>query len=122
MRELASLALARSDGMVLAEVSGEIDLSNAEDLRDEIAQWMTNEDHGLVVDLTSVTYADSAGMNLLFILSRQLTDHGQIFAAVLPSESQPRRAFDMVGMGDQIAMFETVAKAQAWAKSESVDT
>jgi anti-sigma B factor antagonist len=122
MRELASLSLGRGNGMVLAEVSGEIDLSNAEDLRDEIAQWMTNEDRALIVDLTSVTYADSAGMNLLFILARQLKDHGQVFGAVLPSESQPRRAFDVVGMGDQIAMFETVADAQAWAKSESVDS
>ena len=46
MRELASLSLGRSHGVVLAEISGEIDMSNAEDLRDEIAQWATNEDRG----------------------------------------------------------------------------
>jgi len=119
MRELASVSLARSDGIVLAEVSGEIDLSNAEDLRDEIAQWASNEDRGVIVDLTSVTYADSAGMNLLFVLARQLKDHGQIFGAVVPSESQPRRAFDVVGMADQIPMFETLADAQSWAERGS---
>jgi stage II sporulation protein AA (anti-sigma F factor antagonist) len=116
MRELASLSLGRSHGIVLAEVSGEIDLSNAEDLRDEIALWATNEDRGVIVDLTSVTYADSAGMNLLFVLARQLKEHGQIFGAVVPSESQPRRAFDVVGMADQIPMFETLAEAQTWAE------
>ena len=116
MRELASLNLGRSHGIVLAEVSGEIDLSNAEDLRDEIAQRATNEDRGVIVDLASVTYADSAGMNLLFVLARQLKDHGQIFGAVVPSESQPRRAFDVVGMADQIPMFETLAEAQSWAE------
>lgn len=119
MRELASVSLGRSDGIVLAEVSGEIDLSNAEDLRDEIAQWASNEDRGAIVDLTSVTYADSAGMNLLFVLARQLKDHGQIFGAVVPSESQPRRAFDVVGMADQIPMFETLAEAQSWAERGS---
>lgn len=119
MRELASVSLGRSGGIVLAEVSGEIDLSNAEDLRDEIAQWATNEDRGVIVDLTSVTYADSAGMNLLFVLARQLKDHGQIFGAVVPSESQPRRAFDVVGMADQIPMFETLAEAQSWAERGS---
>ena len=119
MRELASVSLGRSDGIVLAEVSGEIDLSNAEDLRDEISQWATNEDRGVIVDLTSVTYADSAGMNLLFVLARQLKDHGQIFGAVVPSESQPRRAFDVVGMADQIPMFETLAEAQTWAERGS---
>lgn len=119
MRELASVSLGRSEGIVLAEVSGEIDLSNAEDLRDEIAQWATNEDRGVIVDLTSVTYADSAGMNLLFVLARQLKDHGQIFGAVVPSESQPRRAFDVVGMADQIPMFETLAEAQSWAERGS---
>lgn len=119
MRELASVSLGRSDGIVLAEVSGEIDLSNAEDLRDEIAQWASNEDRAVIVDLTSVTYADSAGMNLLFVLARQLKDHGQIFGAVVPSESQPRRAFDVVGMADQIPMFETLAEAQSWAERGS---
>ncbi len=119
MRELASLSLGRSHGIVLAEVSGEIDLSNAEDLRDEIALWATNEDRGVIVDLTSVTYADSAGMNLLFVLARQLKDHGQIFGAVVPSESQPRRAFDLVGMADQIPMFDTLAEAQSWAERGS---
>ena len=119
MRELASVSLGRNHGIVLAEVSGEIDLSNAEDLRDEIAQWATNEDRGVIVDLTSVTYADSAGMNLLFVLARQLKDHGQIFGAVVPSESQPRRAFDVVGMADQIPMFETLAEAQSWAERGS---
>jgi anti-anti-sigma factor len=119
MRELASVSLGRSDGIVLAEVSGEVDLSNAEDLRDEIAQWASNEDRAVIVDLTSVTYADSAGMNLLFVLARQLKDHGQIFGAVVPSESQPRRAFDVVGMADQIPMFETLAEAQSWAERGS---
>jgi anti-anti-sigma factor len=119
MRELASVSLGRNHGIVLAEVSGEIDLSNAEDLRDEIAQWATNEDRGVIVDLTSVTYADSAGMNLLFVLARQLKDHGQIFGAVVPSESQPRRAFDIVGMADQIPMFDTLAEAQSWAERRS---
>jgi stage II sporulation protein AA (anti-sigma F factor antagonist) len=119
MRELASVSLGRNHGIVLAEVSGEIDLSNAEDLRDEIAQWATNEDRGVIIDLTSVTYADSAGMNLLFVLARQLKDHGQIFGAVVPSESQPRRAFDIVGMADQIPMFDTLAEAQSWAERRS---
>ena len=119
MRELASVSLGRNHGIVLAEVSGEIDLSNAEDLIDEIAQWATNEDRGVIVDLTSVTYADSAGMNLLFVLARQLKDHGQIFGAVVPSESQPRRAFDIVGMADQIPMFDTLAEAQSWAERRS---
>lgn len=119
MGELASLSLGRSNGVVLAEVSGEIDLSNAEDLRDEIAEWVTNEDRALIVDLTAVTYADSAGMNLLFLLSRRLKDHGQIFGAVLPSESQPRRAFDVVGMPGEVPMYETVEDARTSVEGES---
>ena len=119
MRELASVSLGRNHGIVLAEVSGEIDMSNAEDLRDEITQGPTNEDRALIVDLTSVSYADSAGMNLLFVLARQLKEHGQIFGVVVPSGSQPRRAFDVVGMADQIPMFETLAEAQSWAERGS---
>jgi anti-anti-sigma factor len=117
--ELASLSLGRSAGVVLAEVSGEIDLSNAEDLRDEIAEWVTNEDRALIVDLTTVSYADSAGMNLLFLLSRRLKDHGQIFGAVLPADSQPRRAFDVVGMAHEVPMYETVADARSSVERES---
>jgi anti-anti-sigma factor len=121
MSEIASLSLARDEGIAVADLSGEIDLSNAEDMRDRIAQWATNEDRALIVDFTNVSYTDSTGLNLVFDLWRRLSDHGQAFGAVVPTGSQTRRVFDVVGVESQIHVFETKAEAHAWAMSESVD-
>jgi anti-sigma B factor antagonist len=115
MSELASLSLERNRGMALAEVSGELDLSNAEELRNRIARWVINEDVALILDFTEVSYADSAGINLVFNLSALLREHGQGLCLILAADSQPRRTFAIVGADEQFPIFETAAEAEAWA-------
>jgi len=115
MSELASLSLERHRSIVLAGISGEIDLSNADDLRNRIARWVINDDVALILDFTDVSYTDSAGINLLFDLSARLREHGQGVCVILPADSQPRRTFAIVGVGEQIPIFETAADAEAWA-------
>jgi anti-sigma B factor antagonist len=53
----------RPDGTAVLTAVGEIDMSNAGQLRDALAQA---GDAPLVIDLTSVEYLDSAGLTVLF--------------------------------------------------------
>jgi anti-anti-sigma factor len=57
--ELADIALERTDRLVLATVSGEIDLSNAAAVRQRIAQFVTPEDWAVVLDLSELTFIGS---------------------------------------------------------------
>lgn len=119
MNELASISLERNRGIVLAGVSGEIDLSNAESLRDKIARWVTNEDHALLLDFTELSYTDSAGINLVFDMSARLREHGQVLGIIVPADSQPRRTFGIVGIEEQVPVFETAADAESWLAEAS---
>jgi anti-sigma B factor antagonist len=113
MTELASLSLERIEDVAVASVSGEIDFSNADDLGTRILQSISNEDAALILDLTKLSYTDSAGINLVFDLAARLREHGQIFRIVLPADSQPWRTFSIVGLQAQVPIFETFAEAQA---------
>jgi len=48
-------------------LSGEVDLSNADELRSDIVQAVPHEASGVVLDLTETTYLDSTGIRLLLV-------------------------------------------------------
>jgi anti-anti-sigma factor len=56
----------------VAMLSGEIDASNAPSMGTELRSILTNRSTMLVIDLTGVSYLDSAGINLLFTLGDEL--------------------------------------------------
>jgi anti-anti-sigma factor len=64
MTELARLEVHQRDGVLVAVLTGELDLSNAAALEERIAA-AANVEVPLVVDLTAVTFLDSAGVRLL---------------------------------------------------------
>jgi len=64
MTPLARLETHEQDGVLVAVLTGEIDLSNAVALEERIAA-AGDEAVPLVVDLTAVTFLDSAGVRLL---------------------------------------------------------
>jgi anti-anti-sigma factor len=93
----------------IAEVRGEIDLSNADFLGASIADALTNQELGLAVDLTGVTYVDSAGIRMLFELARQLEEHRQELVVVVPRASLVRRSLEVGGLLASISIVETLA-------------
>jgi anti-anti-sigma factor len=69
---LASLQHEMQGSVVYAEVHGDVDMSNAADLRLELSRMTPNDARGLVVDLRDVSYLDSAGIRLLYHLREDL--------------------------------------------------
>ncbi len=95
---LADLELSSRDGAVIARVSGEIDMSNASELREAISDYTPNTALGVVVDLTAVDYVDSSGMHMLYRLSESLRRRGLALRIVIPPESAVSDALRLAGI------------------------
>ena len=95
---LGDLQLNLRDGAVIARVTGEIDMSNAGELRHAIADYTPNDSLGVVLDLTSVDYVDSAGIHMLYRLGESLRQRGQALRIVIPPESAASDALRLAGI------------------------
>jgi anti-anti-sigma factor len=94
--------LARVEGeqrgtICLVRVHGEIDLSNAHEVSSEIGDAMGQEARRLVVDLSDITYLDSAGVALLLRLAERLRSRRRQLHLVVPRGSPVRRVLDFTG-------------------------
>ncbi|GAA5067366.1 anti-sigma B factor antagonist [Thermocatellispora tengchongensis] len=77
-------------------VHGEIDASNTALLHDAIQQAVHGGRAVLVIDLTAITYLDSAGINTLFRIHRDLTRTGVELHLVAPVGCCSRYALNLV--------------------------
>jgi anti-anti-sigma factor len=94
------------DGIVYVTLSGDIDMSNVQHVRQEFGLAVTNQEIGLVLDLSDVDYLDSAGMHLVHSLRTNLRGHGQQLALVIPPGSVINDALRLAGVnweGQRIA-------------------
>jgi anti-anti-sigma factor len=100
---LADLAVEEQDGTVVARVTGEIDLSNAATLERSMLDAVPNTAAGMVVDLTGVSYLDSAGIRMLGEMAERLRWREQRLAVVAPEGSRVRGVLTMAGARDVVA-------------------
>ena len=91
----AARARAARDVLV-ARVSGEVDLSNAASVTDRLIEATPNSATALVLDLSGTRYLDSSGVRMLFELAQRLRNRGQELEAGRPRrlERQARAAAD----------------------------
>ena len=77
MSSSAEIAIERRGGSVVAHVSGEIDMTNAAYLREQLLDSTPNDAFALVIDISACRYLDSAAIEVLFDLSRRLARRRQ---------------------------------------------
>jgi anti-anti-sigma factor len=99
------------EGLLIVRLRGEIDSSNSAELRTAITEATPNDAHGVVLDLTTVDYLDSAGIHLLFRLRESLRARGQGFRVVVPAESIVTDALRLAGVQGNVELDETVEAA-----------
>jgi len=92
---------------IVASVSGDIDGSNAAELRRAIAERVPSTARSLIMDLTSTTYIDSTGVELLFELARRLSARRQIFTVVVPKGSGVRKVLELCDIGSAAVLVES---------------
>jgi anti-anti-sigma factor len=88
---LARLELETRDRALVARVTGEIDLSNAESIRNDITNAVPHDSAGVLLDLTDTTYLDSSGIRFLFDLAQRLQSRRQQLVLVVTDQALVRR-------------------------------
>ena len=95
MNSSAEVTVELHGASVVARLSGEVDMSNATYVQDELLHSVPNGAIRLVVDLTDTRYLDSAAIALLFDISRRLARRRQELRLVLPQSSPLERVLTL---------------------------
>jgi anti-anti-sigma factor len=94
--DLARLSRSERDGVVLARLAGEVDISNVREIEAELFA-LPNEALGLVLDLSATTFIDSSAVSLVYGLRERLRRRGQTLRIVVPPGTAPRRVLELTG-------------------------
>jgi anti-anti-sigma factor len=79
-------------------ISGDVDLANAGDIEAQLTQAIRNRATGVTLDLSDVTYLDSAGLQVVFALTVSLRRLQIAFRVIAPKGTAARHAIEMAGM------------------------
>jgi anti-sigma B factor antagonist len=104
--------------VVVARLSGDIDLANTPSLSAKVLGGVPNDALGLVVDLTEVRYIDSVGIRMLFTFVRSLHAGRQGMAIALPQGSPVRKLLKITHL-DEATVFRTSVDEAVEALRES---
>ena len=88
-----------TEGVVVASLAGELDLTNARELEERLDGAATTEAL-LVVDINLVVFIDSAALHVLFKLAKRRGRDGLVL--VMEPNAAVSRTLDIVGMKDAV--------------------
>jgi anti-anti-sigma factor len=112
-----TLDIRTEDDVVVARLTGEIDLANARPIGSLITGSITNDVKGVVLDLTDTTYLDSSGVHLVFDLHERLRARQQRLVLALPAASRIRRVLDLVNVEAVLPVVADVDEAKSTARA-----
>lgn len=100
---------------VVVRIAGEVDMSNAHALRQELQQ---RADHNhLILDLSAIEYFDLSGVEALEGVSAFCMAHSRLIVLASPSHIA-RRVFDLIQLGRSIPIFDSREEARAYLQSK----
>jgi anti-anti-sigma factor len=108
--DLSHVVIEDHDGVPVAAISGEVDISNVDDIMRRLIA-LPNFAPGLVVDLRLVAYMDSSGISLLHDLATRLRQRSQQLIVVCPPASPPRRVLELTGLITRTTVVDDLAPA-----------
>lgn len=96
--ELARVEIEARDGMSIAHIYGEVDISNADEIGKLLEEATADRSLRPVIDLTPTEYFDSAGIRLLFTIAGRLQGRRQQLVVVAPGSGIVRRVLDLTDL------------------------
>jgi anti-anti-sigma factor len=106
MSELASIQVERRGADLLLRIAGEIDISNARELSSALEEVVPNGTPFILVDLSQVTYLDSAGVKLLMHLADRLRLRRRELRLVVPENAPIRAVLELTGLLGMVALID----------------
>jgi anti-sigma B factor antagonist len=119
--KLADVQFSERERVVIARLSGEIDLSNAQSIESAIVESTPNHALALILDVSGLDYLDSAGIHLIYKLREKLRARGQTLRLVIPADSPANDALRLAGVPRNVDTAETLEAAIAEFAAETAD-
>jgi anti-anti-sigma factor len=114
VRDAFRVDLSRRGECLVASVVGEIDLASAPDLFDSIESSVArgaDRPARVVVDLTEVSFLDSAGLNALVRLERVLGELGVELRLVSPADRIVREVLEITHLTETLRVAGSLDEA-----------
>ncbi|MGW6200783.1 STAS domain-containing protein [Kribbella sp. NPDC055110] len=108
MTEYTVVDARTSNGVHAVRICGEVDLTNAIDVREAISRIASPDAPAIVVDLTETAYLDSSGIAMLFRLAERLNDRRQQLRLVVPPNSPLQAALNLTNLPQTIPIQPTL--------------
>ncbi|MEO5666193.1 MAG: STAS domain-containing protein [Nocardioides sp.] len=108
MSDLVSIeSIGIEDGQLVRAI-GEIDLSNVAEVLSAVISAVPHDAALVVLDLSDVTYLDSAGISMLFKLAERLGYSRQPLRLVVPPDSPIRAVLELTNLTSVIPVVESI--------------
>jgi len=111
--ELVELEIEERGEVVVARVTGELDIAGASALGERIDEAVPTSARTLVVDFSGLDFIDSSGIAMLFGLARKLGSHRQELRVVARSGKPVSRVLEIVEFDRAAPVHETLDEALA---------
>src|SRR5262245_60328218 len=112
MNDLAHIQFDLDEGSLTATIAGEIDISNASDLRRSIDAELAGATT-VIIDLSPTTFLDSTGIALLVEIASRLRVTRRTLYLVIPPDAPIRRVVSVTGLEDEVSVLPTLSDATA---------
>lgn len=109
---------AATGDVVVVTLQGEIDSTTVDDAKHTLVQAAVSGARGVVIDLSGVTFLDSSGFNLLFMVARRLQERKQPAAVVIPTRSPLRKILCGTALDRLVPLAGDVADAIVAVRGE----
>jgi len=119
---MADLRFEREEKTVVAVVTGEVDMSNAASVRQQIAESVTPDDDAMIVDLSELSFIDSAGLHALVELGTVLDERRQQLLLCVPHGSPIERAIEIIGLSRAVSVHSDRGEALEAARTSAMES
>jgi anti-anti-sigma factor len=119
---MADVRFEREDETVVALLTGEVDMSNAATVRQQMAGSITPDDDAVIVDLSELSFIDSAGLHSLIELGTVLDERRQKLLLCLPPGSTIRRAIEIIGLPHAVSVYSDRSEAMEAVRASAVES
>ncbi|HZC30478.1 MAG TPA: STAS domain-containing protein [Gaiellaceae bacterium] len=101
----------REGGAVVVSLTGELDLYNANDVREALLAACAEQPERLIVDVAGVTFIDSTALGVLIEARSRMTERKAFLIAAPGMET--KRALEISGLDRHFSVHESVEQALA---------
>ena len=111
LRKPAVLGVEQNGAACVVRLGGELDLYNAQDVRQALFEACSSSPERVVVDLSEVEFMDSTALGVL-IEARTKLENGRAFILAAPA-LESKRALQISGLDRHFSVHDTVPEALA---------